>query len=59
MRFWYLSYMPLINTHTDISSKARGLNFGPSLHLHLHFVRSQGPGMSAHMHKLTLAFIAR
>ena len=30
--------MPLINTHSSVSSYARGLNFGPSLHLHPYFV---------------------
>ena len=26
--------MPLINTHADVSSEARGLNFSLSFHLH-------------------------
>ena len=25
-----------LNTHSDIFSRARGVNFGPSLHLHVH-----------------------
>ena len=28
--------IPLINAHADVSSKATGLEFGMSLHLHLH-----------------------
>ena len=36
--------------YDDMSSKARGLNFGPSLHLHPYFVdaSSEGSGESAH-----------
>ena len=30
--------MSLINIHGDISRRARGLKFGPSLHLHQYFV---------------------
>ena len=30
--------MPLINAHTDVFSKIRGLNSGLSHHLHLYFV---------------------
>ena len=37
-RFWYLLQMPIINAHADISSEARGLNFGLSLYLHPYFV---------------------
>ena len=43
--------MPLINAHAVISSKARGLNFGLCLHLHLHFEHEsrEGFGESAHI----------
>ena len=37
MRFWYFhvhAQIPLINARTDVSSKARGLVFDLSLHLH-------------------------
>ena len=29
---------PPLNAHSDVSSRARGLNFGLSLHLHPYFV---------------------
>ena len=39
--------MPLVNTHADVSSEARGLNFGLSLHLHPYFVcEHQRPWLS-------------
>ena len=46
--------MLLINAHYVVSSNARGLNFGPRLHLHPYFVyaSSEGSGESAHMHRL-------
>ena len=50
IRFWLLSpidaKMPPLNIHTAVSRKARGLNFGMSLHLHPFFVNvsSQGSG---------------
>ena len=34
----YLSHIYASKVHTDVSSTARGLNFGPSLHLHPYFV---------------------
>ena len=38
-----------ITTHTDVTSRTRGLNFGPSLHLHPCFVyaSSEGSGKSS------------
>ena len=41
--------LPLKNTYPDVSSKARGLFLGQSLHLHPYFVyaSSEGPGNSA------------
>ena len=53
--------MPLINAHAVVSSGARGLNFGLSLHLHPYFVyaSSKGSGKSAHKGRLTEAFAAR
>ena len=46
--------MSLVNTHADLSSKARGLNFSLNLHLHPYFVyvRSIGPGKSVHVRRL-------
>ena len=40
---------PLINDHDDVSSDARSLQFGLSLHLHLYFLyaSSEGSGESA------------
>ena len=40
--------MSLINIHGDITSRARGLNFGPSLHLHPYsvYTSSEGSGES-------------
>ena len=57
---WYMiahAQMPLINTHSSVHSYARGLNFGPSLHLHPYFmyVGSEGSGDSA---CIALAFAA-
>ena len=41
----------LINTHADVSSKARGLNLDLRLHLQAYFlyVSSEGSGKSVHM----------
>ena len=41
---------PPLNTHTDVSSRARGLNFSLSLGLHPYFVyaSNEGSGESAH-----------
>ena len=46
-----------INVHADLSSRARGLNFGPSLQLHPYVVyaRREGSGMFAHLCRLTYA----
>ena len=45
--------MSLINTHSDVFSKTRCLNFGLKRHLHPYFVYtgSKGSGESAHIHK--------
>ena len=54
IRFWLLSptdaKMPPLNIHTAVSRKARGLNFGTSLHLHSFFeyVNSKGSGKFVH-----------
>ena len=32
------AHIPLINTHPDMSSQSRGLNFSLSLHIHPYFV---------------------
>ena len=46
--------MYLINAHSDVSSKVRGLSFVLSHHLHRYFVyaSSEGSGESVHMHRL-------
>ena len=51
MKIWNFSHMPLVNTHADVSSEARDLNFGLSSHLHPYFVyvSSQGSGESGPM----------
>ena len=51
----YAQMRVIINAHANASSRARGRNFSPSLHLQLYFVyaSSEGSGESAHMHKLT------
>ena len=53
--------MYLINAHSGISIKARGLSFVLSHHLHPYFVyaSSGGSGESVHMHRLAWAFAAR
>ena len=33
-----------LNSHADVSTKARGLNFGLSLYLHLYFVYASSKG---------------
>ena len=39
VRFCYvLTYEPQTKAHTDISSRAKGLNFVLPLHLHVYFV---------------------
>ena len=38
--------MPLINTHSDISIKARDIIFGLNLHLHPFFVYGRSEGSS-------------
>ena len=52
---------PSLNAHADISSGARGLNFGLSLHLLTNFVysSSEGSGESVHLQRLARAFVAR
>ena len=52
MRFWYYpiyTQTPPLNAHADVSSRARGLNFGQRLYLHPYFVytSSKGSGRSA------------
>ena len=44
-----------LKAHADLSSKARGLNFGPRIHLHPYdvYTSSEGSGKSAHLHRLT------
>ena len=46
--------MPLINPNADVPSKAGGLKFCLSPHKHPYFVNvsSNGPGETAHMHRL-------
>ena len=45
MRIQYLSHMRQNLQQTpNVSSKARGLNFGPSLHLHPYFVYESSEG---------------
>ena len=53
--------MSLLNAKADESSKARGLNSDPSLHLHPFFVcgGSEGSGESMHMRRLACVFAAR
>ena len=43
------AHNPHVNTHSDVSNKATGLNFGLSLHLHPYFVKvsSEGSGKTA------------
>ena len=50
--------MPIIKTHAGILSKAKGLNFGPSIHLQPYFVyvNRVGSGKSAHMCRYARAF---
>ena len=50
--------MTIIKAHPDISSKARGLNFGLSLHLSSLFInsRTEDSGKSAHMHMRRLVW---
>ena len=45
---------PRFNTHADVPSRARGLKFGLSLHLHPYFMfsSSKGSGESAHWCRL-------
>ena len=49
--------MPLINVHADVSSGARYLQFGLTLHLQLYFMyaSSEGAGEFAHMHKVVFS----
>ena len=60
-KFRYLSHnyaqMLLINTHDDMISYPRGLNFILSLHLHPYFVyvSRKGSGESDHMCRLAFA----
>ena len=53
--------MPPLNTHADISSRARGLLFGLDLSLNLYFIymRSEDSGKPAQMCRLARAFAAR
>ena len=50
MRFWYFSNMRK-NLHSDIFSRAGGLNFGLSLHLHpyIAYAGSEGSDKSVHL----------
>ena len=43
-----------LNAHTDLSSGARGISFGPSLHLHPYdvYMGSEGSGESALLRRL-------
>ena len=52
-----LSRMALINTHAEVSSEARGLNFGPCLHLCSYSVNvsNKGSGESAQFYRLVWA----
>ena len=56
MRLWNLSHVcqASLNTHADVLSVARGLNFGLSLRLHTNFVyvSSYDSGESAHLCRL-------
>ena len=51
---------PPLNPYADVSSRARGLNFGPSLHLHPNFVNEsiEGSGRSTYLWRLARAFFA-
>ena len=46
--------MPLTNAHADVSSEARGLNFGLRLYPdpYLVYARSECSSLSAHMRRL-------
>ena len=48
-----------INAHGEVFNETRGLKFGLSLHLHLYSVHAsnKGSGESAHMPRLTRAFV--
>ena len=49
--FLYLSYMPPINAHADVTKKVRGLNSGLSfyfIHPYFMYVSSESSGESAH-----------
>ena len=54
----YAEKLPL-NDHVDLSSRARGVNFGLNLHLHPYYViaGSYGSGQSAQVHRLASAFV--
>ena len=51
---------PHLKARADISSGAKGLYFGVTLHLHPYFVKasSEGSGVSGRMHRLTRVFAA-
>ena len=55
MRIWYVYEQ---NAHDDLSSGARGLNFGLSLCLHPYFVYANGQGFceTVHMRRLISTF---
>ena len=46
--------MPLIYAHAGTSTKARGINFGLSLHLHPYIVYTSGKGSGESAHTLRL-----
>ena len=48
--------MYLINPHADVSIRARGLNFGWSLHLHPTFVYASNKGLGESMHMCVGSF---
>ena len=52
---------PHLNAHADASSKAKGLNLGPSLDLHLCFAyaSNEGSGVSTHKRRLARASVVR
>ena len=53
--------IPLINAHTDVSSKARGLHFGLSLnqHSYLRYASSEFSGVPVHKRRHDVALAAQ
>ena len=54
--------MSSFNAHADLSIRAKGLKFGPSLYLHQYYflyVSNEGSGESSHLRRLAGAFDVR